>query len=359
LETNNDDKQTMMSSSEKENNKDDDSSSVVLLKPATVVVGVNVMETPTTNRFSFSKLTKFVSRSALKVMNRKLSTGSANDSSCSTDASFTSSSSCSNVSSSAPVTPSTTTATTTDDDEERTRVIKRSNQQQQVQQQPVYCEIEPESSTTTTTSLIYKSIQQRREIEDKLAQTCTLASSVMHRAQMKQPAMGVSSVILAKMRKNAPGGYGLTTGLFTSSVCLIGAPVVFQTSAKQHQQQQQQLPQPQSPAETNYDKLTRAPFLGEEMQQQQQRAPNRAPRKPIVKSLSSIVSAYSTPCKVQSFNKIAPTTTTTSPSTVALASQQQKNCRISIFSAKKLNNYNSTGRLDQQINYESFSEAVF
>ena len=136
-----------------------------------------LVETPhATNRFSFSKLTRFVSKSALKVMSRKLSS-----SPMSLDSSSTSSSS---ASISPPSTPTRTVVESSDvkrDDEKGQEVddlkqdedinkpvlpLLPSIPSQSAPQQSVYCELDSASSHC---GQVYKSDEQRAEIEKRVA----------------------------------------------------------------------------------------------------------------------------------------------------------------------------------------------
>lgn len=302
----------------------------VQIEEVTTKTVANLPETPTSvNRFSLSKLTKFVSRSALKVMSRKSSVGSASSNDSSNISTDSASSSFSYNNNSSPGTPLSAT-----DDEERSRVCKKPAAQ------PIYNELEPVEVTYPS---IYRSLEQRRQIEEKLNRQQAMNTATM-RGRAKQPSMGVTSVLLRQMRQNAGSGagVGLTTGLFTTNVCLIGAPIVFKSEPKPVFDTPDAKP-------TTYDKLSRVPFLLDDT-----KTPKKM-SKPIVKSLSSIVSAaYTTPCKSLASNKVAPSTSNLN------SANSTTNCRISIFSTKKINNFNSTGHIEpHQIHYESFSEAVF
>jgi hypothetical protein len=141
-----------------------------------------LVETPhATNRFSFSKLTRFVSKSALKVMSRKLSS-----SPMSLDSSTASSSS---ASSSPPSTP-TRTVVESDvkrDDEKGQEVVEKDDDvkrdedinkpvlpllpsipSQSAPQQAVYCELDSADSNVNC-GQVYKSDEQRAEMEKRVA----------------------------------------------------------------------------------------------------------------------------------------------------------------------------------------------
>ncbi|RNA11340.1 hypothetical protein BpHYR1_009311, partial [Brachionus plicatilis] len=228
----------------------------------------NKQQSPSANRFSFSKLTKFVSKSALKVMSRK-SLGS---------------------SSSSPDTSSSSMQTEDEDDQ-----AKQDN----------------------FNSNIYTSLEQQKAIENKI-------SSIQKPSKACPPCMGITSLMIKQMKAKS---HGPTAGI---SCCpntyLIAMPIVFKNEEFKAD---------------SYDKLVRqpVPFISEE------RA-HKKMTKPIVKSLSSIQSVFQSPknlspspvSKVQIKSPILPSV---------------NSCRISIYSSK------SDNKLEKQLHFESFSEAVF
>ncbi|CAF0924721.1 unnamed protein product [Brachionus calyciflorus] len=231
-------------------------------------------ETPSSsNKFSLSKLTKFVSRSALKVINRK----SLGSNSSSPESSVSSSNS----------------SMQTDD------------------------ELEDNSKIELFNSKIYTSLEQQKEIEAKINTMQKLTKP----KQGSQPVMGVTSVLLKKMKQN-------TTGITCyPNTILVAMPIVFKSENLKEN----------SSNEIVYDKLKReqVPFINETRS-------SKKMSKPIVKSLSSIQSVFESPknafFKVNSNSPILPSS---------------NSCRISIYSTK------SSAKLEKQLHYESFSEAVF
>lgn len=249
-----------------------------------------------------SKLTKFVSRSALKVINRK-SIGSTSSNSSSPDTSSSSS-------------------ILTDDDEATRNVRKCLSSARLTDKEPEY------------NKNIYSSFEQQKQIEEKINKAAS-KQNILTRNVVRsgQPCMGITSSMLKQVKKQV--GSSFTTGISAMpNAYLIGVPIVFNSeNLKQHQTEEQQ-----------YDKLNRGepvPFI-------QETRINKKLTKPIVKSLSSITAAAAFIAPVASPKLTSyKSTTLTSP---------VNSCRISVYSSRFSPAIN---KLEQQLHFESFSEAIF
>lgn len=312
-----------------------------------------LVETPVianSNRFSFSKLTKFVSKSALKVIShRKMSASPQQQQKIAQAPPSPPTSPDSSTDSIATLSPTTSTT-----DEEHQSKKACQHQQQHV---TVYTDLDVE---------IYRCEEQRRAIESKLKE-------LKRCAQMQNrlvPKMGVTSVILRQLRRGERrGGFSATTGCVPSA-CLVATPYVFPPSnyrlldVKEEKEVDVESEEEEEEEEERpmYDRLSRVPFLGEDVV-----TTKKSNARPvIVKSLSSLV------------NK-SPQKGDSNGSGGQQQQQQNSSCRITVFSGKKFNTYSSIGRLAhhltvassssatthkavpviQQSHYESFSETVF
>jgi hypothetical protein len=201
--------------------------------------------TPSSNRFSFSKLTKFVSQSAMRVMSRRSAGGGSNGSSPDTTASFSS------------------TSMLTDDDNDDSRL----NDPKQDPNENFYFACEPSPKVTLQqlqpqqqqqqppkqpgfNDCIYKSFEQYKGIEQKINKSCLSHMRSNASASREKPTMGVTSIMIKQYKKSnqtssSAGNnfstvsmyqYAMTAGLGTSSACLIGAPVVINTESFKQQQ---------------------------------------------------------------------------------------------------------------------------
>lgn len=286
------------------------------------------------NRFSFSKLTKFVSKSALKVMSRKVSSSSA--------MSLDSSSSSSSSSISSPSTPSF--------DEEDQHASKK--------HAPIQAPNLPLPQLPDVHSNgVYICEEQRLDAERRVAKLIDDQRTHRQTLSSRMPHMGVTSLMLREMKKKQGEGYS-TIGVMPIA-CLITAPHVFSSSSSSSSAQSScsssprvsaaSNPPPVTPEQPTYDRLARMPFLGDETPTIYGK---KSASRPIVKSLSSIAPIASTTAPrspVSSY--VAPTT---------------PNCRISIFSSKNAA-CKSTGRLVHAVTTtnsvagleSTFSETVF
>lgn len=168
----------------------------------------------TTSRFSLSKLTKFVSRSALKVMNRKTSTDSLGESLESSSSSDTS---------------------ILNYEEENNQLKKLSH-------------LREASSHAATVSQSY--------ISPKTKTTFTNSCRMPNRQTEKnRPVMGLTALMLNKHKQQMSnsqqyGFYGMTTGLMMPNMFLVGLPIVFNPACLIDDEKT-------SGNNNNYDRLTR------------------------------------------------------------------------------------------------------
>ena len=161
------------------------------------------------SRFSFSKLTKFVSRSALKVMNRKTSTdslgGSIDDSTSSHDDSNTS---------------------IHNYDEENNQMHK----------------------------LAHLQASRNAAFKTSMPQSTAYATNVAKR----RPVMGLTALMITKHKQQQQkltqqyGMYGMTTGMCSMmpNLYLVGLPIVFNTASFRKEDEEKA-------SASNYDRLAR------------------------------------------------------------------------------------------------------
>jgi hypothetical protein len=172
-----------------------------------------------TSRFSFSKLTKFVSRSALKVMNRKTSTDSLGES---------------------LETSSSSDTSILNYEEENNQLNKLSHMR------------EAAAANVAT---------HPRVISPKVSQTTTFTNGVFsssglanRQARKNRPVMGITALMLNKHRQQVLsngqqyGLYGMTTGVMMPNMFLVGLPIVFNPA---------NLIDEKTNENSNYDRLTR------------------------------------------------------------------------------------------------------
>jgi hypothetical protein len=291
------------------------------------------VQTPSSNRFSFSKLTKFVSQSAMKVMNRRSTGGGSNGSSPDTTASFSS------------------TSMITDDEDSKIDEPEKQVEQSEnfyftcVPTEPRPEQPKPQFQQPGYSDNIYKSFEQYKEIEAKINKSSlNRMRSNASSASREQPSMGVTSIMLKNYKRsnqtsssgNSSGmsmyQYAMTAGLGTSA-CLIGAPIIINsaTFSKQESSMTKNMSVTSS-QDSVYDHLSQkpAPFVGQTMDLKQ--SSNKKVVKPVVKSVaslnnqSSIPSKNLTPAKVSSFKS------------------------VSKFTQKKV---------EQELLYETFNDSVF
>lgn len=162
---------------------------------------------------AFSKLSKFVSRSALKLSRKSLDAISQKkpNSNCSSPASSMNTSSCSsaNTSMNTAVVESNENIYNYIDE----RFIIRPQQQQQQQIQP-----QPEQVS------IYQSLEQEEMFKLRLNQQI---NQMKQQYKMVKPVMGVSSLMLKQYKKNNQS-YQSSIGVYSSSY-LVNMPVVFKS----------------------------------------------------------------------------------------------------------------------------------
>lgn len=181
--------------------------------------------------------------------------------------------------------------------------------------------------------------------------------------------MGITSVMLRELKRKQQETNGInssgTIGIIPFA-CLISAPHIFPSTTSITQQppvveHQKVTPHQEEEKEDEndstlqqsppqYDRLSRVPFLGDEVTSHSATKKTAMLSRPMVKSLSSIAPLVMPP----------PPTPSTPTQT---ATQTPSSCRISIFSARKLqlnSMCQSTGHLvASQQPFESFSETVF
>lgn len=178
--------------------------------------------------------------------------------------------------------------------------------------------------------------------------------------------MGITSVMLRELKRKQQETNGVnssgTIGIIPFA-CLISAPHIFpsttsitqQPSVVEHQkvtphQEEEENDSTLQQSPPQYDRLSRVPFLGDEVTSHSATKKTAMLSRPMVKSLSSIAPLVMPP----------PPTPSTPTQT---ATQTPSSCRISIFSARKLqlnSMCQSTGHLvASQKPFESFSETVF
>ena len=159
------------------------------------------------NRFSFSKLSKFVSKSALKVMNRKTSSGSMGDSPSSSNSSS----------------PSTSM---TEDCVDTGKKMVAEN---------FYNTLEP--------TLVAPVVAQPAQTKPIPTRVQTLRTNSLS-STAGRPVMGLTALMINRLRKQQQQAgsqysqYGMTTGLCTAmpNMYLVGLPVVFNSSSLAYEQ---------------------------------------------------------------------------------------------------------------------------
>jgi hypothetical protein len=298
-------------------------------------------QTPSSNRFSFSKLTKFVSQSALKVINRRSTGGGSNGSSPDTTASFSS------------------TSMITDDEDSK---IESSEKQQTEnfyfdcvpivsrpeQTKPQFQPLQQVQQQSAYNDCIYKSFEQYKEIESKINKSSlSRMRSNASSASREQPTMGVTSIMLKQYKRSNQTAstnnssaamsmyqYGMTTGMGTSA-CLIGAPIVINSATFKKQESSFKSNSMSVQQDSVYDHLNQKPaFIGETIDIKHSSSSKKIV-KPVVKSVASLSYPSSAPSK-----NLTP------------AKLSSYNCSKSVskFTAKKV---------EQELLYESFNDSVF
>ncbi len=204
-----------------------------------------------TSRFSFSKLTKFVSRSALKVMNRKTSTDSLGES---------------------LETSSSSDTSILNYEEENNQLNKLSHMRE----------------ATAANVATYP-----RVISPKVSQTTTFTNEVFsnsgpanRQARKNRPVMGLTALMLNKHRQQMLsngqqyGMYGMTTGVMMPNMFLVGLPIVFNPANLIDERNEN----------NNYDRLTRG--TSNQTSSSQQKQPSL--KTPIIKTNPNQCQTYRT-----------------------------------------------------------------
>lgn len=161
---------------------------------------------------AFSKLSKFVSRSALKLSRKSLDAISQKkpNSNCSSPASSMNTSSCSSANTSMNTAVVESNENIYNYIDERF-IIRPQQQQQQIQPQPEQVSI-------------YQSLEQEEMFKLRLNQQI---NQMKQQYKMVKPVMGVSSLMLKQYKKNNQS-YQSSIGVYSSSY-LVNMPVVFKS----------------------------------------------------------------------------------------------------------------------------------
>lgn len=202
-------------------------------------------------------------------------------------------------------------------------------------------------------------------LNSKFMKLIKLSNISNNTSMSRVPSMGITSLMLRELKKKQQTTIGIVP-----ITCLIAAPHIFPPStpstasssstspAEAYDNDSTPLASPQQQQQpSTYDRLSRngapsqyqplpppPPFLGDDATPLSNASKKPTNSRPIVKSLSSLAPLAT--------DTVATTTAATAPQ--AHPKQSPSNCRISIYSARKINMM-----FQKPQPYESFSETVF